>query len=298
MGAVLYYVVILPISLLPYPILYAFSDFLYLMIYYVVRYRKNVVLKNIQKSFPQLSPAEHVAISKKFYHHFCDLIVESLKIFSISEEEVKERMKIVNPEFIDAYYEKGQSMILAGGHFNNWELFAVAIAAPLKHETSAIYKPLNNKFFDAKMRETRGKYGLKLISTKAVKPFFELVKEKPTITIFAIDQSPSRKSGFYSMKFLNQETRVLFGTEKYSKEFNCPVVFGRINKLKRGYYSFEFLEVIENPRDKKHGEITEHITKLLEKDINANPEFWLWSHKRWKLIKEKPTSNSLTSTPQ
>lgn len=282
MGALLYYVVILPISLLPYPLLYAFSDFLYLGMYYVVGYRKKVVLRNIQKSFPQLTKAEHVALSKKFYRHFCDIIVESLKIFTISEAEVKSRMKILNPEFIDAYYEKGKHMILAGGHYNNWELFAVAIAAPLKHETYAIYQPLKNKFFDAKMRETRGKYGLKLISTKEVKPFFEQKKEKPTITIFAIDQSPGRKSSAYTMQFLNQETQVLFGTEKYSKEYDCPVVFSRINKLKRGYYSFEFIEVIENPRDKKHGEITEHITRLLEKDINAQPEFWLWSHKRWK----------------
>lgn len=282
MGALLYYVVILPISLLPYPLLYAFSDLLYLGMYYVVGYRKKVVLRNIQKSFPQLTKAEHVALSKKFYRHFCDIIVESLKIFTISEAEVKSRMKILNPEFIDAYYEKGKHMILAGGHYNNWELFAVAIAAPLKHETYAIYQPLKNKFFDAKMRETRGKYGLKLISTKEVKPFFEQKKEKPTITIFAIDQSPGRKSSAYTMQFLNQETQVLFGTEKYSKEYDCPVVFSRINKLKRGYYSFEFIEVIENPRDKKHGEITEHITRLLEKDINAQPEFWLWSHKRWK----------------
>jgi Kdo2-lipid IVA lauroyltransferase/acyltransferase len=282
MGALLYYLVVFPISLLPYPILYAFSDFLYLAIYYVVRYRKKVVLRNIQKSFPQLTHAEHIALSKKFYRHFCDLVVESLKIFTITEEEVKARMKIVNPEFINSYFEKGESMILAGGHFNNWELFAVAIAAPLKHETFAIYQPLKNRFFDEKMRETRGKFGLKLISTKFVKPFFEQQKSTPTITIFAIDQSPGRKSSSYTMQFLNQETQVLFGTEKYSREYNYPVVFGRINKLKRGYYSFEFLEVMENPRDKNHGEITEHVTRLLEKDIIANPEFWLWSHKRWK----------------
>jgi KDO2-lipid IV(A) lauroyltransferase len=189
MGALLYYLVILPISLLPYPVLYAFSDFLYLLIYYVVGYRKKIAFKNIRKSFPQLTHGEHVALTKKFYRHFCDLVVESLKIFTITEEEVKARMKIVNPEFINSYFEKGQSMILAGGHFNNWELFAVAIAAPLKHETCAIYQPLKNKFFDAKMRETRGKYGLKLISTKSVKQFFEQQHSKPTITIFAIDQS-------------------------------------------------------------------------------------------------------------
>jgi KDO2-lipid IV(A) lauroyltransferase len=288
MGALLYYLVVLPISLLPYPVLYAFSDFLYLAIYYVVGYRKKVVLKNIQRSFPLLTPAEHVALSKKFYRHFCDLVVESLKIFTMTEAEVKARMKIVNPEFVNSYFEKGQDLILAGGHFNNWELFAVAIAAPLKHETCAIYQPLKNKFFDAKMQETRGKYGLKLISTKSVKPFFDRQKSIPTMTIFAIDQAPGRKSSSYTMQFLNQKTQVLFGTEKYSKTYNCPVVFGRINKLKRGYYSFEFTEIIENPADKNHGEVTEYITRLLEKDINANPEFWLWSHKRWKSKSAKP----------
>lgn len=292
-NAFLYYLVILPISKLPYSILYSFSDFLYILIYNVVGYRKKVVINNIKKSFPHLTEAEHILLSKKFYRHFCDLVVESLKIFTITEDEVKQRMKIVNPEFINPYFEAGKDMILAGGHFNNWELFAVAIAAPLKHETFAIYQPLKNKFFDDKMRSTRGKFGLKLISTKAVKQLFEELSKKPKITIFAIDQSPGKKSSSYTMEFLNQETQVLFGTEKYSKTYNCPVVFGRINKLKRGYYNFEFIEVIENPQEREHGEITEHVTHLLERDINCNPEYWLWSHKRWKYKPSKPiTPNS------
>jgi Kdo2-lipid IVA lauroyltransferase/acyltransferase len=284
-GAILYYFVILPVSILPYPVLYAFSDVLYFIIYYAVGYRKKVVLTNLQNSFPQLTPHEHIALSKKFYRHFCDLIVESLKIFTISEAQVNARMKIINPEFIERFYKKNRNLILAGGHFNNWELFAVAIAAPLKHDTAAIYQPLKNKFFNNKMRQTRSKYGLKLISTKSVKDHFEKFHGNPVLTIFAIDQSPSRKSNCYTMQFLNQNTRVLFGTEKYAKEYNCPVVFGRINKLKRGYYSFEFTEVIEEPAQTQYGEITESVTRLLEKDIRAYPQYWLWSHKRWKHIK-------------
>ena len=255
---------------------------MYYVIYYVVGYRKKVVTKNIKNSFPQKTKDEHREIAKKFYRHFCDLTLESLKVFTISEEEVHDRMILKNPEVIDHYFDQGRSVIIAGGHYNNWELFAVAIDSVIKHHTIAIYKPLTSQYFDEKMRMTRSKYGLQMISTKIVKQVFESEKNNLTATIFAIDQSPAYTSKCHWMTFLNQDTRVLFGTEKYAKEFNYPVVFARINKEKRGYYSFEFTAEWNEPRETKHGEITEQVTRLLERDIIDKPEFWLWSHKRWK----------------
>jgi KDO2-lipid IV(A) lauroyltransferase len=237
---------------------------------------------NIQRSFPQLSHKEHTAIAKKFYQHFCDLILESLKTFTISEKEVQKRVVCKNPELINRYYDKRQSVIVAGGHYNNWELFAVAVNALIKHKAIGIYKPLSNLYFDKKMRDTRSKYGLYMISTKIVKQVFEEELKNLTATIFAIDQSPSNPKSAHWMKFLNQDTAVLFGTEKYAKEYNYPVVYGRINKERRGYYSFEFFEVTDQPASTKHGEITEKITNLLETDILHLPQYWLWSHRRWK----------------
>ncbi len=278
----LYYLIIIPVSLLPYPLLYGLSDILFILFYYIIGYRKEIVLQNIQRSFPYKTAAEHSQICKQFYHHFCDLILESLKVFTISEKEVKERMIFKNPELVDRYFDQGQSMILAGGHYNNWELFAVGIDAAIKHPAIAIYKPLSNLFFDKKMRITRSKYGLRMISTKAVKGVMDQEKNKPSMTIFGIDQSPGNPAKCYWTKFLNQDTGVLFGAEKYAKEYNYPVVFGHITKEKRGFYTFEFIVVSDQPQSTRFGEITEKLTQLLEKDILQKPEYWLWSHKRWK----------------
>jgi Kdo2-lipid IVA lauroyltransferase/acyltransferase len=276
-----YYLFILPVSLLPYPLLYSVSNGLYYLLYYGLGYRRKVVMKNIRNSFPEKTHAEHVAIAKKFYRHFCDLVLESLKVFTISENDVRERMVVKNAELLNAYFDQGKSVILAGGHYNNWELFAVGIDAPIKHHTIAIYKPLSNLFFDAKMRETRGKYGLRMISTKIVKSVFAEDDDNLTATIFGIDQSPSPLKCHW-MKFLNQDTAVLFGTEKYAKEYNYPVVFGQLTKEKRGHYSLEFFKAFDEPVQTRHGEITEKITRMLEGQINERPEFWLWTHKRWK----------------
>lgn len=277
-----YYGLIIPISLLPYPLLYGLSNLFYYIIYYVVGYRKKVVLRNIKNSFPEKNNAEHVKIAKKYYRHFCDLTLESLKVFTISERQVRSRMVLKNPEGLNKYFDQKKSLIIAGGHYNNWELFAVAITSLIKHEAVAIYKPFTSKFFDEKMRTTRSKYGLRMISTKAVKDVFESEKSKLTATIFGIDQSPPFAEKCHWMTFLNQDTGVLFGVEKYAKEYDYPVVFCRINKENRGHYSFEFEDVSDRPNLTHHGEITEKVTRMLESDILIKPEFWLWSHKRWK----------------
>lgn len=281
-SALLYYLVIIPISLLPFTILYLLSDFLFVVLYYGIGYRKSVVLKNIQNSFPEKSKKEQIEIQRKFYRHLCDLIVESLKAFTISEKQVLKHVTCKNPEMIDAYFDKNQSVIIAGGHYNNWEIFAVAVDKIIKHKTIGIYKPLTNKYFDEKMRSTRSKYGLLMIPTYEVKQYLDKLKNTPTATIFGFDQSPSNPHKAYWTKFLNQDTAVLFGTEKLAKEYNYPVLYGRINKEKRGYYSFEFFKTTDTPRETAQGEITEKITRALEKDIKAIPQYWLWSHKRWK----------------
>ena len=278
----LYYLIIIPISLLPFPLLYGLSDGLYILFYYVFGYRKKIILQNIKNSFPEKSDKEQMEICKKFYKHFCDLVVESLKTFTISEKEVLKRVICTNPQVIDKYFDQKRSVIIAGGHYNNWEIFAVAVDALIKHQTIGIYKPLSNKYFDVKMRATRSKYGLDMISTKEVKQVFDRDINILAATIFGADQSPSNPKTAYWMKFLNQDTGVLFGTEKYAKEYNYPVVYGRLNKLKRGHYSLDFFDVTDTPKETAHGEITEKVTQMLEKDIQALPQYWLWTHRRWK----------------
>lgn len=282
LNTLVYYLVIIPISLLPFPVLYAISDFLFFTFFYLIGYRKKVILQNIINSFPEKSKEEHHAIYKEFYKHFCDLIVESIKAFTISKEEVAKRVVCKNPEAIDKFFDQNRSAIIFGGHFNNWEIFAVGVDALVKHKSVGIYTPLSNLYFDEKMRSTRSRYGLTMISTKKIKRYLDGNKDQLTVTIFGGDQSPSNPRTAHWMNFLNQDTGVQMGAEKFAKAYNTPVVYGRINKEKRGHYSFEFFEITDSPNETAEGEITEKATRLLEKDIKEFPQYWLWSHRRWK----------------
>jgi len=278
----LYYLIIIPVSLLPFPVLYLFSDFLYLVLFNLLGYRKKVVYGNLRNSFPGKSPEEINSIAKLFYSHFCDVIVESLKSFTISQPEILKRMVVENPDVMNQFYDKGKSVILSGGHYNNWEWIAISIDQQIKHQSIAIYKQLSNKFFDQKMRATRSRFGLMMVSTKIVKEVFEQNRNKLTVTIFGSDQSPGKVSNSYWMTFLNQDTAVLYGTEKYAKEYDYPVLFGNIHKVKRGFYKLRLSVVEENPVTSPYGAITEKATRLLEDEIVKLPQYWLWTHRRWK----------------
>lgn len=269
--------------------LYALGGFLYFFLYRVFGFRKKVVVNNLKNSFPDKSEQEIKKITKQFYWHMTNLIVESIKIFSISSENASRRMKVANPEELDKHFDAGKSVIMCGGHYANWELFAVAVDQKVKHQTYGVYTPLSNQFMDTKMKDSRGKYGLKMIPGKKVKPVIEDAmsqKTDPVGVILATDQSPSNPNNAYWLNFLNQDTGVLFGTEKYAKEYNLPVVYGKINRVKKGFYEVSFETLIENPSEMAYGEITKIHTSRLEKDIVARPELWLWSHKRWK--KQRP----------
>lgn len=285
----LYTLFILPLSKLPFSILYRFSDFLYQIMYHLVGYRRKVVRNNLKRSFPEKSSSEIVFIEKQFYRHFCDLVLESFKLFSISEKEIRERMIFDNHEIMNNFLEKGRSVIIAGGHYGNWEMFAVASQLYWKHQGVALYKPLANPWFEQVMRQTRGKFGLNIVPIQKTKEFFEQLHPKPTATIFGMDQSPSKVKSSHWMTFLGQDTAVIFGTEKYSRTYNQPVIFGRILKVKRGYYRTHFELVTDNPSELQHAAIIEKVMHLLEADIQQAPQWWLWTHRRWK---HKRTENS------
>ena len=278
---ILFYLIILPISILPYPVIYLLSDTLYFVLYKLVGYRTEVVLKNIKNSFPEKDAKEHKVIMSQFYRHLCDLIVESIKGFTISEKQLRKRLIVTNPEVADQYANKGQGVIFVGGHINNWEICAQAVPFYSEHECIGIYKPLSNAFFDHKMKTTREKYGLRLASMKQTKKSFDK-GGKPKAIIFGSDQSPSNPKRAYWLKFLNQDTGVLYGVEKYAKEYNWPVIYVTIYKTKRGHYEVEYKLITDTPLDTSYGEITTSFTKAIENDIIAHPQYWLWSHRRWK----------------
>jgi len=282
MSAILYWLVLKPISLLPYRALYIVSDFFFWLLYHVFGYRKKVVRGNLTRSFPEKSPSEIRAIEKDFYRHFCDLILESLKNFSADAGQLAARFEHRNTEVLDRLHAEGRSAILAGGHYGNWEMWALSAPVHFKHRLMAIYKRLSNPYFDEKMRSTRGKFGLELVSTKETSDWLLANRENLFVSVFAIDQSPSDPRKAHWISFLGQETACLFGAEKYAKELNLAIVFGHLRKVSRGKYAIDYELITDDPSSFEYGKLTERMSALLEIDIRLEPRYWLWTHKRWK----------------
>ena len=280
MNFILYYLFILPISYLPYFLLYKVSDLLSFLFRNLIKYRKRVIYKNLENSFPEKNENEIQYLANKFYSHFSDLILESFKGFTISKKQIKQRLQVENQHVIDKF--KSQNIIIIGGHYNNWEICGQGLPNYFDHEMLAIYKPLTNKFFDQKMKKSREKFGLKMIPMKYTKRNFENSNHKSKAILFGSDQSPSSIKRAYWTEFLNQDTAFLFGAEKYATEFNWPVIYGSINKNKRGFYKVNYQIITEKPRECNKGFIITKFAQLLEKDIKNKPEYWLWSHNRWK----------------
>lgn len=285
MNHLIFYLLVKPISMLPLWALYGISNFLYVVLYRIFRYRVKVVSGNIARSFPEKSVKERKKIEKAFYSYFFDLILETLKHFSISAEEIKSRVKMRNIEMIDRFAEEGQSVFLLSGHYGNWELAAMGIELYSKHKMCGIYHPLKNKFWNKKLQESRSRLGMDLVSKRELSGYFEKTMGTPIGTLIATDQSPSNPYRAYWTNFLNQDTAVLFGTEKFGKDYNQPIYFGKIIRTKRGHYEVEFVKVTDEPRSLPYGEITERHTKILEDLIREAPAYWLWTHKRWKRTK-------------
>jgi len=240
MSKLIYYLVILPISNLPYRLLYLLSDFLFFVLHYIIPYRKKVVIQNMALSFPEKSEKEIRKLCKEFYKHFADIVVESLKNFSISEEDARERMVNVNPEVMDKLFDQGRNVSLCGGHFNNWELWAVASGMQLKHPLVGIYKKLSDPYFDKKMRESRSKFGMMMVPTKEVAVKMKELENEIVATVYGFDQSPSNAKKGYWLNFLGRETCSFFGPEKNAVKYNTPVVYGTCTKVKRGYYEVRY----------------------------------------------------------
>jgi KDO2-lipid IV(A) lauroyltransferase len=282
MSRILYYTLLKPLSYLPLPVLHRISDILFVLFYYLIGFRKKVVLGNMRRAFPERSAAEIEQLAKQFYQNLCDIIIESVRMFSISRAELLRRCPVVNPELFDTYMAQGRSTIIVAGHCHNWELAAVACGLQIPHQEVGIYHPLSDRFMDARLRHSRGRFGMELVATKNVAQFFENSQHRLTVTIFGADQSPSNPKRAYWTTFLNQDTGVLFGTEKYAVQYNYPVLFGKVSKLRRGYYQMEFEILSENPADTTYGTISELHTRALEAQILEDPAAWLWTHRRWK----------------
>jgi KDO2-lipid IV(A) lauroyltransferase len=270
-------------SLLPFRILYGISDFICFVLYRVAGYRKKVVMQNLVTSFPGKSRKEIEAIANGFYHHLADLLIESLKAFSASEEEIVSRYRIKPSGFMEQVYHAGKSVIIVLGHYNNWEWTGLASGSQIIHKPVGFYKPMSNRYVNEFVRRTRVKGRSETVSVNDTIAVFKKDWGEPVGFGMIADQSPSSARLAYWVPFLNQDTATLHGPEKYARHYNLPVVYFDCRKIKRGYYEGEFLLLCDNPSETRTGEITAKFMKMLEESIRKNPEFYLWSHKRWKL---------------
>jgi len=271
------------ISKLPDRIIYLFSDFLYFLAYYIVRYRKKVVFRNISLAFPDYTEKQVRKLARKFYSHFADVIIESSLMLFVPYEKSMKKLVFRNTELIDKLYQDGKLIVGISAHYGNWE-YLVQIEEISDYRFLAIYKPLKNKYFDRLVRKTRARYGSIPVAMKEVgRKLFEMKrKNEIAISVFLTDQRPIWEHIQYWTKFLGLDTPVYLGPEKLAIKLDAAVVFMVVKKIKRGYYELAFELITEKAANEKPYTITEAHVRKLERAIREEPEYWLWSHKRWK----------------
>lgn len=276
-----YYLLVLPISKLPFWCIYLLS-FKFYIVFRIFPYRKKVIEGNLRRSFPDKSDEQIKKMVHQFYRHFTDILAEGVKNLSISKKELQKRYTVKNPELMEELYRKNKSVLLLSGHYNNWEWLVTAQDLLFPHQAMGIGMPLTSKFWDKKVNERRERFGMQVVHSKNYREKIKEQDGKPIAILTLTDQSPGDGRKSYWMEFLNQPTPVLFGAEMMAHEYNFAVVFYHTRKIKRGYYEMELQLITETPKTMSWGEITEAHTHLLEKIIREEPTQWLWSHKRWK----------------
>jgi KDO2-lipid IV(A) lauroyltransferase len=294
MGAIGYYLfygINWVITLLPLRILYLISDFLYLLLYYFPTYRRKVVSTNLKNAFPEKSEVELKCIEKKFYKHLADLFIETFKLTHMSKKQLLRRCTVSNPEIFDKLYNENRDTVAVVGHYNNWEWLTIL---PLftKYKFTSIYKPLQNKHFDKFINNLRLQYGAYLVPMSFIlRDIINCRKNNiKTFSAFISDQTPAITEIKYWTTFLNQDTPVYLGAEKIAARYDMAVVFFNLQKIKRGYYHLDIELLFDHTAGLPEHLITETHVKRLEEIIREKPEYWIWSHRRWK--HKKPVENA------
>jgi Kdo2-lipid IVA lauroyltransferase/acyltransferase len=272
------------LSLLPLPVLYLLADFLFVLVYYVIGYRKKVVLQNLRNSFPEKSEQEIQGIAKAFYRQFPDLIVEILKLASMDAAEMRRRIVFSNQEVLDGFVRQGKTVITMGSHSGNWEWVLPAGAVQYNFPADGIYKRIKNPFFEEFMLYLRGRLGARLIEMKDTMRDFVRNRKTPRVVAMLSDQTPPYGEIQFWATFLNQDTPFFVGAEKLANAFSCPVLFLDVERFKRGHYRLTFEVLSDGTTKPEEGTypITEAFANKLESSIRRNPANYLWTHKRWK----------------
>ena len=271
------------ISILPFRIFYWLSDCIYVLVYYIVGYRKKTVRENLALALPHLSDKERLEIEKKSYHHLCDMFLEMVKTMTISSEEMNKRFKITNLEVIKEYEKKGKSIMLIASHYASWE-WLITINQKISFLGVAVYKKLANKHFDKLVRDIRSKYNTELVPTSKTIPLIANNQKNNIQCVYGLasDQSPKADRIFHWESFMGVEVPVHTGPEMLAKKYDMTVVFAKVKKVKRGYYELTIIPLSDNPKSIPDFGITHIYIKEVEKQILEAPEYYFWTHKRWK----------------
>ena len=286
---ILLYPILFLISILPFRLLYIFSDCVYILVYRIIGYRKKTVRENLALALPHLTEKERLVIEKKSYKHLCDMFLEMIKTMTISVKEIEKRFVLKNVDYYLEMEKQGKSIALMCGHYASYE-WSISINSQITFDGFAIYKRINNKYFDDLVKKIRSRFKAYLITTKETVPTIEANNEKGVKGLygFASDQSPQVKSKTYWSKFMGIEVPVYTGAEMLAKKFDMNIMFMKIKKVKRGFYEMEFELLTDDAKSIPDYQITETFLRKVEQQILEAPEFYLWTLKRWKHRNRKP----------
>lgn len=272
------------ISTVPMGVLYLISDFLFVMAFHIVKYRRNVVQQNLQRAFPEKGVSEIQKTEKDFYKYFCDIMVESIKMLTMSKDAIKKRFRIKNLELLEQCYHDKHSIILYAAHHGNWEWMCF-LPLFVPHQVITLYQPLSNGYFDELMKHVRSRFGV--ICVESNRGYRTLVKYKQEnkLTLSGVigDQCPSKNSAKYWTRFFNQDTAFLKGADRIIEKTKQVALFPSFKKIKRGVYELEFKTIYTPNGESNEMNLIDKYANVLEESIQQAPEMWLWSHRRWKL---------------
>lgn len=280
---VLLYPLLWLISKLPFAALYRLSDLCYVIVYHLIGYRKKTVRDNLALALPHLSPAERLSIEKKSYRHLCDMFLEMIKTISITRKEIDERFVFTNMHVYLDLEKQQKSIALMAAHYASYE-WVISMNRIITFTGYAIYKRIANKYFDRLVRRIRSRFKAELISTKETIPTIVHNQSLGKLGVygFASDQSPKAEKALHWAKFMGVETPVHTGAEMLAKHYDMNMIFLRVEKIRRGYYQATFEPLADDPREVPNYQISDEFIKRVEQQILAAPEYYLWTHKRWK----------------
>lgn len=279
--SILLYPLLYSISLLPFRLLFILSDFFYLVGFKLLGYRVKLVRANLKTAFPDKSEEDIEQIIRQFYRNFFDIILETIKILTISKSEMKRRMVKGDVSILEKFYKENRSIVLAFGHFGNWEMAAIAYQVEKFPHGKGVYKPVSNVFFNDLMIKIRTRFGGDVYSMDdTITKIREDMGQLSAIGLIA-DQNPSNHNAYW-YKLLGRETPVFTSVEMIAKRFNFPIVYYKIDRLGRGMYQYNAELLCEDPSETTKLEITHQYIDRIERDIKEDPSNWLWTHNRWK----------------